>query len=136
LTGLLTSIFTAFNGAGPTAIHTSLSGRMFTGYAPPGTAFPYAVVSIPSQGNDWTFGANAKFDDIDIQFNIYSQSASQSEIGTCYTNMRTLYDDTTLVVPGGVHTMIYMQYDMAWLLFDPEEDVRQYVLQYNVLLQS
>jgi len=134
MNALLTGIFTLFNGAPETAIHASLSGRMFTGYAPPGTAFPYAVVSIPAQTNDWTFGANAKFDDVDIQFNIYSQSASHSEIGTCYTNMRALYDDTTLTVAG--YTLLYMQHDTAWLLFDPDDDVRQYVLQYNVLLQS
>ena len=132
MNALLTGIFTAFNAVGPTAIHTSLGGRMFTRYAPPDTVYPYAVLTIPASLGWWTFTND--YDEVDVQFNLFSQSTSETEIGTLYTNLRALYDDTTLTVVG--FDFLYMQYDMSWQLADPEEDVRQYVIQYNVLLQS
>ncbi len=130
---LLTGIFTKFT-TGPPAIHTSLGGRMYSRYAPENTAYPYGVVTIPTMEGDWTFDREAVFDDVDIQFNLYSQSSSETEIGALYVNLRALYDDTTLTVGG--YIFLYMQYDRAWQLSDPEEDVRGYVIQYNVLIQS
>ena len=132
MNALLTGIFSKFNGAPETAIHASLTGRMYSRYAPPNTTYPYAVVTIPAMAGDWDFTSN--YDDVDIQFNLYSQSASESEIGTLYTNLRALYDDVTLTVTGYTH--LYCQYDTAWMLSDPEENIREYVIQYNILLQS
>ena len=104
---------------------------MYSRYAPQGVAFPYAVVSLPVELGDWMFVEN--FDDIDVQFNLFSQSTSETEIGTMLTNLRARFDDTTLTVAG--YTFLYCQYERAIALSDPELNIRQYSVFYNILLQ-
>ena len=104
---------------------------MYSRYAPQGVAFPYAVVSIPTALADWMFVE--EFDDVDVQFNLFSQSTSEVEIGTMLTDLRARYDDTTLTVAG--YTFLYCQYDRAIALSTPELDIRQYSVFYNILLQ-
>ena len=104
---------------------------MYSRYAPQNTPFPYAVVFIPTAINDWMF--IEKFDDVDVQFNLFSQSTSEVEIGTMLTDLRARYDDTTLTVAG--YTFLYCQFDNLWQLSDPEQNIRQYAVQYNILLQ-
>lgn len=105
---------------------------MYSRWAPQNTAFPYAVVNIVTGTGDWNFTQN--FDDIDIQFSIFSKSTSETEIGNLLTYLRALYDDTALTVAGYTH--LYMQYDQYWSLANPAENIRQYTVQYNILLQS
>jgi hypothetical protein len=127
---LLTGIFTLFN-AGNT-FKTAVGSRLYTRWAPQNTPFPYAVLDIVTGIGDWNF--TQEFDDIDIQFNLYSQSTSETEIGTLYSTLRALYDDCALTVTGYTH--LFMQYDQYWSLSNPDENIRQYTVQYNILLQS
>ena len=128
MNALLTAIFTRFSGSD---FSTDIGGRMYSRYAPQGTPFPYAVVSIPVDLGDWMFVE--RFDDLDVQFNLFSQSTSETEIGTMLTNLRSRYDDTTLSVTGYTH--LYCQFERAVALSDAEENIRQYSVFYNILLQ-
>jgi len=105
---------------------------MYTRYAPQNTPFPFAVFRIVSGIGDWNFTHD--FDEVDVQFSLFSQSTSESEIGTLLTKLRSLYDDVELTVAG--YTNLFMQYDQYWAQFNPDENIRQYVVQYNLLLQS
>ena len=127
---LLTGIFTKFNVAN--TFKTAVGGRLFTRYSPQNTPFPYAVLDIVTGIGDWNF--TQEFDDVDIQFNLYSKSTSETEIGTLYSTLRALYDDCALTVTGYTH--LFMQYDQYWSLSNPDENIRQYTVQYNILLQS
>jgi len=128
LNALLTAIFTRFTGSD---FSSDIGGRMYSRYAPQGVTFPYAVVSIPVGLSDWMFVE--RFDDVDVQFNLFSQSTSEVEIGTMLTNLRARYDDTTLTVVG--YTFLYMQHERSLALSDPELNIRQYSVFYNILLQ-
>ena len=130
MNALLTGIFTKFNAAN--TFKTAVGGRMYSRWAPQGTAYPYAVLDIVTGIGDWNF--TNSFDDVDIQINLFSESASETEIGTLYSTLRTLYDDCTLTVVG--YTSLYMHYDQYWAISDPEDEVRQYTVQYSILLQS
>ena len=128
---LLTGIFTAFNALPENTLHSNLGGRMYSRWAPQGTDYPYAVVHIVAAVNDPDFIDD--YDDVDLQFNLISQSASEAEIGTLYENLRSLYDDTTITVAG--HIFVYMQYDTSWMLDDADTTIRGWAVQYNVLVQ-
>ena len=128
MNALLTAIFNRFSGSDFSA---DIGGRMYSRYAPQGVAFPYAVVSIPFGLSDWMFVE--RFDDVDVQFNLFSQNTSETEIGTMLTNLRARYDDTTLTVAG--YTFLYMQHERSLALSDPELNIRQYSVFYNILLQ-
>ena len=113
MNALLTAIFNRFSGSD---FETDIGGRMYTRYAPQGVAFPYAVVTLPFGMSDWMFVE--QFDDIDVQFNLFSQSTSEVQIGTMLTNLRARYDDTTLTVTG--YTFLYCQFERSIALSDPE----------------
>jgi hypothetical protein len=130
MNALLTGIYTKFN-AGNT-FKTAVGGRLYTRYAPQGTTFPYSVLDIVTGIGDWNFDQD--FDDIDIQFNLFSQSTSETEIGTLYSTLRALFDDCALTVSGYTH--LFMQYDQYWSFFNANENVRQYAVQYSILLKS
>ena len=130
MNALLTGIYTKFNAAN--TFKTAVGGRMYTRYAPQGISYPYAVADIVTGLGDWNF--DQEFDDIDIQFNLFSQSTSETEIGTLYSTLRALYDDCALTVSGYTH--LFMQYDQYWSFSNADENVRQYTVQYNILLKS
>jgi len=130
MNALLTAIYNKFTAAPVNTLYTALNGRMFTRYAPQGTIFPYAVLDIVSGVSDWTFDYD--FDDIDIQFNLFSQSSGETEIGNLLSYLRSLYDDCTLSVSGYTH--LFMRYSQYWSLSQPDDSVRQYTVQYRILL--
>ena len=127
---LLTGIYTLFNASN--TFKTAVDSKMYTRYAPQGTTYPYAIFDIVTGIGDWNF--TQEFDDIDVQFNLFSQSSSETEIGTLYSTLRALYDDCTLTVAG--YTALFMQYDQYWSSMNVDEEIRQYTVQYNILLQS
>jgi hypothetical protein len=127
---LLTGIYTKFNVAN--TFKTAVGGRMYTRYAPQNTAYPFAVADIVTGIGDWDFSYD--FDDIDIQFNLFSQSTSETEIGTLYSTLRALYDDCALTIAGYTH--LFMQYDQYWSFSNADENIRQYTVQYHILLQK
>jgi hypothetical protein len=127
---LLTGIYTKFNAAN--TFKTAVGGRMFSRYAPQDTPYPFAVLDIVTGIGDWNF--TQAFDDVDIQFNLFSQSTSETEIGDLYAKLRVLYDDCALTVVGYTHLL--MHYDQYWSFSDPKENIRQYTVQYNILLKS
>jgi hypothetical protein len=130
MNALLTGIYTKFNVAN--TFKTATGGRMYTRYAPQNTAYPYAVLHIVTGMGDWNF--TQEFDDIDVQFSLFSQSTSETEIGTLYSTLRSLYDDCALSVTGYTH--LFMQYDQYWSQYNADENIRKYAVQYNILLQS
>lgn len=121
---VLTGIFTKFTGS---ALSTALGGRMYSRFAPQGTAFPYAVVDVPTSVHGGMFVED--IEDLDVLFNLFSQSKSETEITGLLNNLITLYDDCTLTVTGYTH--LFMERDITRSLSDPEYGIRQYSVIYN-----
>lgn len=122
---VLTGLFTKFSGS---ALSTALGARMYSRYAPQGTAFPYATVDISTGAADETF--SEAIEDLDVLFNLYSKSSSETEITGLLNNLIALYDNCSLSVTGYTH--LFMQRDITRSLSNPEYGIRQYSVIYNV----
>jgi len=131
---VFTAIFSKFKT--PTSdLYSRIGGRLFLGEAPQGAEYPHVVYFLISGTTDWDFGATMNFDEMVIQFNLFSNKNSASEVNNMYDNLKTLYDWCTLS-PGVGYTSIYMRREFSNLLRDTEEGVWMYSVQYRVLFQS
>jgi hypothetical protein len=91
----LTSIMTKTTGS---ALATSVGSRIYLDRAPDRTVYPYIVFMIVSDNQNNTF--TDLMEDIILQFSIFSNSLSVTEIGTIYDNLKTLFDRCTLTITG------------------------------------
>jgi hypothetical protein len=82
--------------------------------------------------NDYDHQFSEDYEDFLIQFNIFADDSSASNIGTYFENLKTLYDWARPDVTN--YTVIRMQREFAQLAKD--DDVWQYTVQYRVLLEK
>jgi len=84
--------------AAGSAFMISIGNRFFDTEAPPGAEFPYCVYLIVSDVKDWQFVE--RFEDVLIQFSIFSKASSSGEVKDIYTLLLALYDEQYLTVGG------------------------------------
>ncbi len=123
---LFKGIYDLFGGT----IYNNVSGKLYLSVAPQNSTFPYIVYYLVS--NDYDFQFSEDYEDCLIQFNIFDDKASASNINTYFENLKTLYDWALPVVVG--YTVIKMQREFAQLVRD--DDVWQYTVQYRILLEK
>ena len=126
---LFTGIYNLFITGTPT-IYTNVGGRFYLSEAPQNTAFPYIVYYLANNDYDYQFVED--FEDFLIQFNIFDDKASASNISTYFENLKTLFDWSVPTVTG--YTVSRFVREFAQLVRDDE--VWQYTVQYRVLLQK
>jgi hypothetical protein len=126
---ILTGIATKFSGS---AFSTAIGARLYSRFVPDAPTFPYGVVVLPGTEHDWNFSDD--FEEVDVQFSIFSNSTSESEITSILTNLLTLYDDCTLTITG--YTSVYMQRERIISMGDAENGVRQFTVIYNLLIEK
>ena len=129
MNALFTGIYSKFSN------DTDLSGAvtgLYLSEAPQNVAFPYAVYFMVSDTHDWQFVE--EFEEVLIQFNIFSESASIAEAGTILGYLKTLYDDCALTVSGYDH--IYMQREFIYSYRDADAMTWAYSVQYRVYLKK
>lgn len=61
--------------------------------------FPYSVVSIITDNPDWTFTED--FEDVLIQFNLFSDDPVCTEIGATFAALKAAFDKYDLVISDG-----------------------------------
>jgi len=93
---LLTAITTKTSGS---ALSTAVGGRIFLDQAPAKVIFPYIVWFIVTSNPEKTFTED--FENILIQFSIFSTASSAAEIADIYAALDALYDECTLTITGG-----------------------------------
>ena len=98
---LLAAIVNKYVGS---ALSYGVGGRIFLDVAPEGTEYPYIVFTVISDTPDKTF--TEVYEDVLIQFSIYSASASAAEIGTIYADLIALFDECALTISGS--TLVWM----------------------------
>lgn len=79
---------------------TSIGNRFYDTEAPQDAAFPYVVYLIVTDIKDWQFVE--RFEDVLIQFSIFSSASSSGEAKDIYTNLVDLYDEQYLNITGMV----------------------------------
>lgn len=100
---LLTSLATKASGS---ALSTDAGGRIFLdGDVPEGAEFPYVVVQIVSDVPEKTFTED--YENVLVQFSLFSIAAGVTEIAQMYADLKTLYDECTLSITGS--TLVWMK---------------------------
>jgi len=73
---------------------TSIGNRFYDTEAPQGAVYPYVVYLIVSDVKDWQFVE--RFEDVLIQFSIFSTASSSGEAKDIYTKLLALFDEQYL----------------------------------------
>jgi hypothetical protein len=131
---LTTALMTYFNkteGGVHNSFWISITGKLRKEKAEQTDTLPYAVYHIISDVPSWTFSSD--FEDVRIQFDLYSQLESSSQIEDMYTNLKALFDWCSLTVTGSTH--LYMRRESARLTKDPEDSVWHYSVDYTTKLE-
>lgn len=90
--------FTAAPGGVHNGLYNDIVGNLYEGQAPAGAVFPYVVYSIVSDVPDWNF--TDRFEDVLIQFSLFSTAPESTEVKDMYTHLKALYDDCSLTIAG------------------------------------
>ena len=101
MNNLLAAIMTKCAGSN---LSSAVAGRIFLDEAPEGTEYPYVVFLIVSDVPDKTF--TEIYEDVLLQFSLYSASASAAEISTMYADLKALLDECALTITGS--TLVWM----------------------------
>lgn len=130
---LLNGIYNKFTGStGAGTLHAVLGGRLQFAEAQQGQTYPYGVYHMISNVPSATF--DVEFEEYIIQFNLFDDNSSSTDINTAFTALETLYDDCTLDVIGYVN--VYMKREMSNLTKESERGIWNYMAQYRVFIQK
>jgi hypothetical protein len=128
---LFESLYTLFAPAGAKpALHTALAGQMYLTEAPQNTSYPYAVYNMIANDYDWMFTED--LEEFLIQFSIFDDKASATNVTGYFDDLKTLYDWAVPVVTG--YQSVWMIREFAELL--RIDDIWHYIVQYRVLLKK
>ncbi len=104
MNNLLTSLMTRIT-TGPSALYSDVGGRVYLDRAPQGAEFPYIVFFIVSDVPEKTFTED--YEDILIQFSLFSSSEGAAEITDMYADLKALFDECALTITGS--TLVWMK---------------------------
>ncbi len=99
---LTTAIYGRLAGS---ALSAHISNRLYKGQAPAGAEYPYAVFMVVTDTPDHTFSED--FENVIVQFSLFSITSGTTEIENCYTDLKTLYDEKPFTVTGS--TLVWMR---------------------------
>ena len=98
---LTTAIYGKLSGS---ALAAHIGTRMYKGRAPEEAAYPYIVYTIVSDVPNLTFSED--FEDVIIQFSLFSSTSSSTEVEDIYTDLKTLFDECTMSITS--ETLVWM----------------------------
>lgn len=87
-------------------LNTDVGGRFYKNRAPERAAYPYVVYMIVSDAPDHVMGGR-EYEDILIQFSLFSSTSGSTQIETMYGHLKDLYDECSFSITG--ETLIWMQ---------------------------
>ena len=117
---------------------SDVQGRLFKGRAPEGAQYPYAVYLIVSNAPEKTY--TESFENTIIQFSLFSAASGSTEIENMYTDLKALYDECAMTIPGGLSTLIWMKRENATLMVEDHTTpagvgVWHYAVDYTIMTQ-
>jgi len=112
----------------------AIGTKFYNGFAPASTEYPYAVFEYPPSEPDMLFGGTI-IEDVTWQLKIYSNDTNPEAILTLYEKAIALFDDAILTISGQTHLSMLrsMQYNVP---VDIENEVRQWIIQYNIIMNN
>ena len=128
---LFNGIYSKFSGStGAGTLYALLGGRLHPNEAPQESAYPYGVYYLISDVPEYTFSET--IETALIQFNLFDDDSSATDVNTAFTALTTLYDWATITITG--YTSVYMQRELSYLL--RESDIWNYMIQYRLVFQK
>ena len=124
---LFESIWNKYNGS--SGLKATIEGMYFT-EAPQGQTYPYGVYHLITNVPSWTFDAD--MENYIIQFNLFDDDSSSTDINTAFKALTGLYDWCDLDTSG--YSNIYMKREISNLT--RESDVWNYFVQYRIEIQK
>lgn len=121
------------NRSSGSTFSSNVGKRIYAGQAPQKTSFPFCVFhQLPGEVE---YVSRARYETIPIQFSIYTQESSPSNIGTYADNLKSRFDDCTLAV-SGYHFGKMERQNPGVILPDQKEGIWHYAIDYDVLLRK
>jgi len=99
---LTTAIYGQLAGS---AFATDIGSRLYKGQAPEGATYPYCVFLVVTDTPDHDFSND--FEDVIVQFSLFSITSGTTEIEGMFTDLKTLYDEKSFSIIGS--TLIWMR---------------------------
>ena len=120
------------------AFSTSIGGRLYKARAPQPATWPYVVYDIITNMPADTF--TETLEEVTIQFTIFSDASSTTEIEDILTDLKALYDNCSLSITGNTHIFMQRQSASMWSGdLDVDEgggQYYQYNVDYNILMKK
>ena len=128
-----------------TALYSDIGGRLYKGKAPAGTEYPYIVFLSPiSDVPEKTF--SEEFEDILIQFSLFSSASDDGEVEDMFAHLKELYDECALTISAVSHdiaaTLVWMKRANAVLMVEEQttpsgtQEIWHYAVDFNLLIQT
>lgn len=99
---LTTAVFGKASGS---TFLSYIASRLYKGRAPEGTDYPYAVYKVVTDTPEKTFTED--YENVIIQFSLFSSTSGSTEIENMYTYLKALYDECALTITGS--TLVWMK---------------------------
>ena len=116
MTSLLTAIQTLFTSS----LAGSITGGLYIGVVPPGTAAPYAVMNVISSPTTQTYGTVGGFTEPEIQFTVRSSGAAAAL--ALAESLRDAYKNQVLSLSSGKMLNTVLTQDPIPEPQDPTQD--------------
>lgn len=132
---LLQAIMTKLSGS---SLSTYVGNRIYLDRAQEGAALPYVVFFIVGVMPDKTFSED--YEDVYIQFSLFSSSSGVTEITTMYNYLIASFDECSLTITGS--TLVWMKRsNLATMVEDvtinnAAVSLKHWAVDYNVLLST
>ena len=110
----ITTLFTTAPGGVHNDFYDDIGGRLYEGQATEGAEYPYAVMMLIADTPEKTFTED--FENVLIQFSLFSTAFSATEVHDMFTHLKTLFDECALTITGS--TLVWMKRVNATLMVD------------------
>ena len=120
-----------------TDLYNDVAGKLFKARAPEGSEYPYIVFQVVSDVPEKTF--SEEFENVVIQFSLFSVGESSVEVEDMFTDLKALYDECAFSITGS--TLIWMKRANATLMIEDHTtkkgtiQVFHYAVDYDILTQ-
>lgn len=134
---ILTAIrtkFTALIGAVHNDFYLGLSGRLYFDEAPQDVTYPYATYYFIAAVPDWVMGDDRDFEDVSIQFNIYSNNPSaKAEILSLGKKCNDLYHKQEITISNYTFIDLYRSFQNC---IKDDEGNWQYIIEFRLQVRE
>lgn len=114
-----------------TRFTAAMGGRtLYNTEASDKATFPYVTMTIVGNAADWTFTED--FEDVLIQFNLFSATPACTEVGDTFEMLKSAFDKHDLII-AGYGTVSFERGNANLVRIDKKW---QYIVTYRIIIQK